>query len=201
MSPSLEDSIVLWTLEKIDPRLPAMVARDYEHRLDKTTHLVDLATTIFQRAPAMIEALDREAGLAAIVSSAAISPPEPVGDEGQTLTLNAFYPRGRGGKPASGQGRGTGGGSTRGSQPRISPVTGRLWTVKMCRLCEDRQKSPAVVASHNTAECDSISRSHRRSMLASLQAMDLNSTNDDDVSDVMEPGDEGAGQGGIEQCS
>ena len=199
MSPSLEDSIVLWTLEKIDPRLPAMVARDYEHRLDKTTHLVDLATTIFQRAPAMIEALDREAGLAAIVSSAAISPPEHVGDEGQTLTLNAFYPRGRGGKPASGQGRGTGGGSARGSQPRISPVTGRLWTVKMCRLCEEKRKSPAVVASHNTAECDSISRSEKRGMLAALQAMDLTVTNDDDPLDMIEADDGAAGQEGLAQ--
>ena len=195
MSPSQEDTVVLWTLEKIDPRLPAMVARNYEHRLDKTTHLVDLATTIFQQAPAMIEALDREAGLAAIVSSAAISPPEFVGDEGQTLTLNAFFPRGRGGKGATGRGRGASGGSTRVTHPRISPVTGRLWTVKMCRLCDEKQKSPAVVASHNTAECDSISRSEKRGMLAALQAMDLSVTNDDD----MEPDGEAAGQEGLAQ--
>ena len=147
----------------------------------------------------MLEALDREAGLAAIVSGAAMSPTEPA--VVQPLTMDAFYPRGRGGNAAAGQGRGTStrGGSSRGNTPRISPVTGRIWTVKMCRLCEDKQKSPAVVASHNTAECDSISRSHRRSMLASLQAMDLNSTNDDDVSDVMEPGAEGAGQAGLAQ--
>ena len=70
----------------------------------------------------------------------------------------------------------------------------------MCRLCEDKQKSPAIVASHNTAECDSISRSHKRSMLASLQAMDLHTNNDEDFSDVMEPADvDAAGQAGLAQ--
>ena len=194
MGPSQEDTVVLWTLEKIDPRLPAMVARNYEHRLDKTTHLVDLATTIFQQVPAMLEALEREAGLAAMVSSAAILPHGPSQEE--VLTLNAFYPRGRGG---GGRGASTRGGSSRGNQPRISPVTGRPWTVKMCRLCEEKQKSPAVVASHNTAECDSLSKSDKRAMLAALQAMDLTTNNDDDFSDMMGPDGEPAGQEGLAQ--
>ena len=194
MGPSQEDTVVLWTLEKIDPRLPAMVARNYEHRLDKTTHLIDLATTIFQQVPAMLEALNREAGLAAMVSSAAILPYEPLQEENPTL--NAFFPRGRGG---GGRGGGARGGSSRGNQPRISPVTGRPWTVKMCRLCEDKKKSPAVVASHNTAECDSLSKSDKRAMLAALQAMDLSTTNDDDFSEMMGPNGEPAGQDGLAQ--
>ena len=198
MGPSQEDTIVLWTLEKIDPRLPAMVARNYEHRLDKTTHLIDLATTIFQRVPSMLEALDREAGLAAIVSGAAISAQQPADEH--TLTMDAFFPRGRGGS-AAGRGASTRGGSFRGNHPRISPVTGRVWTLKMCRLCEDNQKSPAVVASHNTAECDSISKSEKRAMLAALKAMpDLHTSNDDDdFSGMMGPGDEAAGQDGLAQ--
>ena len=188
MSPSQEDTIVLWTLEKIDPRLPAMVARNYEHRLDKTTHLIDLASTIFQRVPSMLEALDREAGLAAMVSGAAMMQQEP--SEEETLTMNAFFPRGRGG------GGRTRGGSSRGGYPRISSVTGRRWTVKMCRLCEEKGKAPSVVASHNTAECDSISRSDKRAMLSALQAMDLDNTNDEDWSGKAENDDEAGGQDG-----
>ena len=202
MGPSQEDTIVLWTLEKIDPRLPAMVARNYEHRLDKTTHLIDLATTIFQRVPSMIEALDREAGLAAMMSGAAISPSEPAAScAGEPpLTMDAFFPRGKGGS-AAGRGASTRGGSFRGNHPRISPVTGRVWTLKMCRLCEDKQRSPAVVASHNTAECDSISKSEKRAMLAALKAMpDLHTSNDDDdFYGMMGPGGEAAGQDGLAQ--
>ena len=72
-------------------------------------------------------------------------------------------------------------------------MTGRPWTVKMCRLCEEKHKSPAVVASHNTAECDSISRSEKRGMLAALQAMDLHATNDEDYSDLIGAGSDGFG--------
>ena len=78
-------------------------------------------------------------------------------------------------------------------------MTGRPWTVKMCRLCEDKKKSPAIVASHNTAECDSLSKSDKRAMLAALQAMDLSTTNDDDFSEMMGPDGEPAGQDGLAQ--
>ena len=69
----------------------------------------------------------------------------------------------------------------------------------MCRLCEEKRKPPAVVASHNTAECDSISRSEKRGMLTALQAMDLTVTNDDDSLDMIEAVDGAAGQEGLAQ--
>ena len=199
MSPSQEDTIVLWSLDQMDRRLPEMVARMYEHRLDKTTHLIDLAPSIFQQVPMMLETLDREANLAAMASSAAVQLREF--EEEQTLTMDAFFPsRGGGRNYVAGRGRGAGSapatrgrGSYRGGYPRISPVTGRPWTVKMCRLCEEKHKSPAVVASHNTAECDSISRSEKRGMLAALQAMDLHATNDEDYSDLIGAGSDGFG--------
>ena len=181
LSPSHEDTIVLMTLERIDPRLPARVARDYEHRLDSKTHLSALASSIFQAVPAMIEALDRDAGLSALASQPA------------QVTMDAFAPRGRGrgrgsaknwnqGQGGSGQGRGS---SSKGP-PRISPTTGRLWTLKFCRLCESKERSPATVASHNTANCDSFSKAELRAMLASLQAMNLKPNCDDDDDDYYE---------------
>ena len=176
MTPTLEDTVVLWTLEKIDPRLPAKVAKAYEHRLDKDTHLIDLQATIFQSVPSLIEAIDRDAGLNALASGAT-----PLDTEIVPVTVNAFSTgsrgRGRGRLPFSGRGSGRAGGR---GHPTISPLTGRTWTTKLCRFCHDAQKSPAVVASHWTAECDSVSNLERRRMLATLQAMDLNSGNDFD---------------------
>jgi len=177
LSPSFEDAIVLMALEKIDPRLPARVARDYEHRLDRNTHLIDLQSSIFQAVPTMLESLDRDAGLQALATSAAAA----ISFQPPAVALDAFT-------PYAGKGRGRGGGKSKqgGGQksvgrapPRISPTTGRVWTVKFCRLCEKDRKSPAVVASHDTVECDSVSNAERRNMLAVLQAMVINLNNED----------------------
>ena len=177
LSPSFEDAIVLMALEKIDPRLPARVARDYEHRLDRNTHLIDLQSSIFQAVPTMLESLDRDAGLQALATSAAAA----ISFQPPAVALDAFTPyagkgRGRGG----GKGKQGGGQKSVGrAPPRISPTTGRVWTVKFCRLCEKDRKSPAVVASHDTVECDSVSNAERRNMLAVLQAMVINLNNED----------------------
>ena len=177
MTPTLEDTVVLWTLEKIDPRLPAKVAKVYEHRLDKDTHLIDLHVSIFQYVPSLLQDLDRDAGLNALAAGCTPLTME----DGTPVTGNAFS-AGFGGKGRVpyGKGRGGKGGKAR-SHPTISPLTGRTWTTKLCRICHDKDKSPAVVASHDTAECDSLSNSDRRRMLASLQAMDLTTGNDYDA--------------------
>ena len=61
----------------------------------------------------------------------------------------------------------------------------------MCRLCESKEMSPAIVASHNTTECDSFSKADLRAMLASLQAMDLSPTYQDDDEDYDADGYDG----------
>ena len=181
LSPSFEDAIVLMALEKIDPRLPARVARDYEHRLDRNTHLIDLQSSIFQAVPTMLESLDRDAGLQALATSAAAA----ISLQPPAVALDAFTPyagkgRGRGAPTGGGKGKQGGGQKSVGrAPPRISPTTGRIWTVKFCRLCEKDRKSPAVVASHDTVECDSVSNAERRSMLATLQAMIIKLNNED----------------------
>lgn len=194
LTPSFEDAIILWTLEKIDPRLPARVAKDYEHRLDKDNHLIDLQSTIFQAVPAMLEAMDRDANLQSIASSAAITPSHPPDDyySDQTVDMNAFYQPGRGGRGGRGSGgRGGGarggGGSSRGG-PRISASTGRNWTVKYCRLCKKEGKPESIIASHNTINCDSFSRSELRAMLVELQAMELDPNNQNYYGDAGEDG-------------
>ena len=66
LSPSFEDSIVLWALEKIDPRLPEKVRRDYEHYLTDDCYLSDLHPRIFQSIPTMLEDLDQAAHVASL---------------------------------------------------------------------------------------------------------------------------------------
>ena len=68
LSPSFEDAIVLWALEKIDARLPKKVRKDYEHRLTGNTYLIDLQVTIFQSIPSMLEDLNRQADLNALTT-------------------------------------------------------------------------------------------------------------------------------------
>lgn len=175
VSPTMDDAMVLWTLEKIDPRLPAQVAREYEGRLDKDTHLIDLQALIFQRVPAMLEAVEREAGLSALAFASASAP--PVGGSPTTScspSCSAFSSfRGRGGR-----GRSSGAGRGRGGAPggvALSPTTGLPRTPKFCMICFKQGKPPIpkVYTSHNTVSCNAFSTSDRRDMLAALQAMNL----------------------------
>ena len=199
LTPSFEDAIILWALEKIDPRLPARVARDYEHRLDKDNHLIDLQSTIFQAVPAMLEALDRDANLQSIASSAAIAPSQPASDyhDDQAVDMNAFYQPGRGRGGRGGRGSGGRGGGSRGGRgssrggPRHQPqfsTPDRDWTLKYCRLCKEAGKSEATIASHDTIHCDSLSKAELRAMLAALKLMNLEPNNLDPDEDPAAEG-------------
>ena len=58
MTPTLEASIVLWALERIDARLPKKVKKNYGHQMVGSQCLVSLQPTIFQNIGAMITELD-----------------------------------------------------------------------------------------------------------------------------------------------
>ena len=74
LSPSFEDAIILWALEKIYPRLPAMVKKEYEHQLSQDSFLSDLHPRIFQNIPSMLENMEKPAAGASISPV----PPHPV---------------------------------------------------------------------------------------------------------------------------
>ena len=101
------------------------------------------------------------------------------------VDMNAFYQPGRGGRGGRGGGARGARGSSRGG-PRTSASTGREWTVKFCRLCKEKGKPEAIIASHNTVNCNSFSRSELRALLVDLQAMDLDPYNQDE--DTVEGG-------------
>ena len=58
LTPSFENAIVLWTLDKIDPRLPAKVKKEYGHQMTGDTTLKDLQPVIFENITDMIDDLD-----------------------------------------------------------------------------------------------------------------------------------------------
>ena len=59
LSPSFENAIILWTLEKIDPRLPAKVKRDYGHQMTGNITLKDVQPVVFENITTMLEDLDQ----------------------------------------------------------------------------------------------------------------------------------------------
>ena len=151
LSPSFEDAIVLWTLEKIDPRLPKKVRKDYEHRLTGNTYLIDLQVTIFQSIPSMLEDLNKQAELNALTA-------------GGQAALSAVGTRFQGF-------------NKRGSN---SKQTKRPWSEKFCRQCHTAGKPAQVFESHQTASCGTFNNRDRRGMFASLKAMNLGKETDEE---------------------
>ena len=175
LSPSFEDAIVLWALEKIDPRLPKKVRKDYEHRLTGDIYLIDLQITIFQSIPSMLEDLNKQADLNAIAASK-LTYQEDGGDD---TALNAFRPFNTRGKSSYRGGRG-GTGNRSGTARYIQ---------KECRVCRAAGKPAQVYNSHSVGTCGFFNKQDRQDMYTSLKAMDLSSQNDDEESWTAE--DEG----------
>ena len=59
LSPSFENAIVLWTLEKIDPRLPSKVKKNYGYQITGDTTLKDIQPVVFENIPLMLDELDQ----------------------------------------------------------------------------------------------------------------------------------------------
>ena len=182
LSPSFEDAIILWALEKIDPRLPAMVKKEYEHQLSQDSFLSDLHPRIFQSVPSMLEDLEKPAAGASISAA----PPQqyhpfdymdPYQMQGQyDADLHAFNARG---------GRGWSGRGGRGSRPPFRAPSaprprgggsGRVWHDIYCAKCKGEHKPVSVYTSHMTAECASLPLEDKkeavRRILASMTVTD-----------------------------
>lgn len=158
LSPSFEDAIVLWALEKIDPRLPKKVRKDYEHRLAGNTYLIDLQVTIFQSIPTMLEELDRQAEVNALTT---------VGEgEPSIAAIRPSFGRGRRDNMRGGRGAGT-------RTPK------RAWSRNYCRLCHAAGKPAQIFESHNIGTCSFFDSRDRKDMFVSLKAMNLDEQEDD----------------------
>ena len=178
LTPSFEDTIVLWALEKIDARLPAKVRKDYEHRLSGDTYLVDLQPTIFQSIPSMLEELDRQ------VDAHSVTVSESEDDASlAALRFNQFRKRGgRGGQ--SDRGRGGQPGRGRGSQQGRSGQS--TYVRRHCRVCQAAGKPPQVYETHNVGTCGFFNRQDRQDMLSALQAMNVEDQEGDETNWTIE---------------
>ena len=200
LSPSHEDSIILWTLERIDPRLPSKVRQDYEGRLFGDTYLWDLQPMIFQAIPRMLNELDNAAKLASYTAMGLSSD----NNDYQVVAAAAggyqgsrISGRGRSSSTAA-RGRGRGGGG----RGRISPATGETWTDFYCRLCHKvRKEPPAVYTSHNTSQCSNITVADCKEILASLQVMISGDATEEDEGDRFEDLGQGEDGQGLDENS
>jgi len=176
LSPTFEDAIVLWALEKIDTRLPKKVRKDYEHRLSGNTYLVDLQVTIFQSIPTMLEELDKQAGLNALTAREGIIP-----------DLNAIRQANeRGGYKSQRGGQGGARGTSRGGGKGGGRRPGRAWSKIFCHVCHAAGEPTQVFTGHTSAFCPSFSKQERRDMLVSLKAMNLGEQDEEDVLTIDE---------------
>ena len=160
ISPTFECTIMLWALEKLDPRLPSKVKKDFGFRMEGDITLVDLQTAIFQAVPGMIEELDETADAKAI----------HVGYENET-TLAAFAT-----KPPRGNSSFRGG---RGNRPFRAPFsrgggqTNRANEGKLCRLCRLAGKTENVYRSHDIGSCKFFTKQDQIDLMSGLNSMQL----------------------------
>ena len=169
LSPSFEDIIIIWVLERIDRRLPAKVRKDYEHRLFGDTFLWDLQAVIFQAIPAMLEDLAKEDNFAsALAATKSRSQPAAAAAPLHQLMLNGFARPSKGKTSGKVGNRGADNSSNRG---KVS-AAGGPWTEFYCRICHKIKKQPAsVFTTHNTSQCSSITVEDRYCLLNELMAL------------------------------
>jgi hypothetical protein len=147
MSPTLENTIVLLWLERIDPRLPQKISATFAHQMVGNTSLRDLQPTISARIPSLLQELDESAANRA--SLHAIDSQDDHQQYEDTPVAASFYSRGRG------RGRG------RQAPPRSTRPSG-----KFCRVCFlTNRGSPQAYTSHTIMTCNKLSDRDRQEMV------------------------------------
>ena len=182
LSPSFENAIVLWALEKIDPRLPQKVKKDYGHQMTDDTTLRDLQAVIFENITSMIEDLDQAQTTKAFAL-------QSINDD--DTSLNAVFTRNkqpRTYKSSQKPKNSFPGQSARSSNPRkLTPKN--LVTDKFCRICNLAGSDPRIYTSHEIGNC---SRLTLRDMDSLRSCLMINSIVEDEEPQqpeyVLQPG-------------
>ena len=168
ISPTFECTIMLWALEKLDPRLPSKVQKDFGFRMEGNTTLIELQTAIFQAVPGMIEELNEAADARAVY----------LGEEAPDIAVLAAM-GGQGGR-GRGRVRGRGRGVGQRLQGRAVARGGQQATGGVrqnhCRVCKLAGKSDAVVRSHTIGQCYFFTKQDQADLLANLNTMETNFT-------------------------
>ena len=155
MSPTLEATIVLWALERIDIRLPKKVKKNYGHQMVGHNCLVSLQPTIFQNIGNMLNELD-EAEIANTARMDATSSQCNLLSSQYGGRQSAYRPRSR--KPSN---RG-------GSSSNRQRASGR----KFCRICYHAGAASSVYLSNTISTCSYLTKADKADLRA-LDAPDL----------------------------
>ena len=152
LSPSFENAIVMWALDKIDPRLPARVKKNYGYQMTGNTTLKDVQPVIFENIDAMLEELEQTQATKAFAL-------QSLDDDDVTLNAVRYQSRdsSRGSRPFSFRGRSNNRARTaRGlNQPRaIVKNTGI--TDKFCRICNLAGSDSRIYTSHEIGNCSRL---------------------------------------------
>ena len=184
LSPSFENAIVLWTLEKIDPRLPAKVKKNYGHQMTGNVTLRDIQPVVFENIADMLEELD---------NSPTTSKAFAIRSSDETvMDLNAIVPRGRGGQSFRGRrGDSRGNGSNRSF---VNRNQGRLHqnitTDKFCRICNLAGSDPRIYTSHEIGNCTRLTIKDLESLRKAftLNGMILGEEESEEPAYFLQPG-------------
>ena len=179
LSPSFENAIVLWALEKIDPRLPSKVKKNYGYQMTGNMTLKDVQPVIFENIDLMIEELDQ----AQANKAYALQVLEP--DSDPVLNALRYQPRNnsRGSRPPFSRGRNVSRGrllrgTSNFTRPRASIND------KFCRLCHLAGSDSKVYTSHEIGTC---SRLTIRDMDSLRNSLLLNGMETLELEDSIEP--------------
>ena len=174
-SPTLENVVVLWTLQLIDPRLPNQVYKTFGHQLKGNTRLIDLHQQIFDQIPELVQDIEvTESNRASTLHAASTEEIEP--------TLNAVFPRrgsfprSRGGRQFRGRGNYTpADGNPRGNQQR-----------KFCRMCY--LSGSSAYTSHDISTCRQLTRRDLDALQSRLATLNATASDEDPPEPFLVPG-------------
>ena len=182
LSPSFENAIVLWTLEKIDPRLPSKVKKDYGHQMTGDTTLKDLQPVIFENITTMIDDLDQAQTTKAFAAQVIDDDDEPTlnvlsnrnRDKFRNSRSLPFKQRPSNRNPPFKN-------TNQRNQTQRPPTV----TDKFCRMCNLAGSDPRIYTSHEIGNC---SRLTMRDMESMRNALVLNGMITETNDEPTEPG-------------
>ena len=141
MSPTLENTVVLWWLKALDPRLHKRVGEVFEHLMKNNVTLRDIQPKIAERVTDLLQELD--------ASRASVRAIQPLSPELNAVQQFNAQPQAA-------------------SAPRPAR-TG--WPKSFCRLCFVAGAQPATYTSHKLAACPRLSNRDTEELQASFNSI------------------------------
>ena len=163
LSPSFENAIVLWSLEKIDPRLPAKVKKNYGHQMTGNTTLKDIQPIIFQNIPVMLEELEQTQ------LSRAFSSQVVVDDQASLNVMTSKFRSTGSMKPSFSSSKPSSRNNSRfrGSSNKTSGKQSSTGS-KFCRICQLAGSDSRIFTSHEIGNCSRLTMRDLDSFRSSL---------------------------------